>query len=295
MIPRRKSIVSTIYDIAVIGGGPAGLSAALNGRVRGKTVLILGNLMEENPLYKSEQVENYLGMSQISGKTMMDAFHAHALSAGAEWRTGRVLNILPQSGTFYIGVGNEMEIAKSVVIATGVVHAKKLSGEMEFIGRGVSWCATCDGMLYRGKQVAVVGKAKNAAEEANFLEEIGCKVTYVANARPQELHESIPFVKENQPEILGDQLVTALWAGGEHLPCDGVFVLRDSVAPVDLLPDLELKDGYVAVDRAMKTNLPGVFAAGDCTGKPLQIAKAVGEGLIAGQSAAEYVGKMGEA
>jgi len=284
--------MSTIYDVAIIGGGPAGCSAAVNVIARGKTVVIVGNQIEDNPLYRTPQVDNYLGMGSVSGQAMLEAFRANALDAGAEWRAGRVISIL-ESGDFYLGVGSEMECAKSLIVATGVIHARKLLGEMEYIGRGVSWCATCDGMLYRGKQVIVTGKAKNAAEEANFLEEIGCKVTFVSNARPEELKESIPFIKEAKPEILGGQTVTGLRAGGETLPCDGVFILRESVAPVDLLPELELKDGYVVVNRAMATNLKGIFAAGDCTGKPLQVAKAVGEGLIAGQSAAEYVGALG--
>lgn len=186
--------MNEVFDIAVIGGGPAGFSAALNGKARGKTVLVIGNPIEENPLYSSKQIDNYLGMGKVTGKVMLDAFQAHALDAGAEWHGGRVVSVLKQGDLFYIGIGSDMVTAKSLVIATGILQTSKLKGEMELIGRGVSWCATCDGMLYRGKSVAVIGTAKHAAEEANFLQEIGCRVTYVSSARPEKLREDISFL-----------------------------------------------------------------------------------------------------
>ena len=160
------------------------------------------------------------------------------------------------------------------------------------MGRGVSYCATCDGMLYRNKPVAVVGRSKDAPAEAEYLQSIGCQVTYVAARRPEELNQAIPFVKGNRRSVKGDRLVTALEIDGQEFPCEGVFVLRDAVAPTDLLPALETEDGYIKVDRKMATNVPGVFAAGDCTGLPLQIAKAVGEGHIAALSACEYLDEL---
>ena len=278
------------YDIAVIGSGPAGLSAAVNARARGKTVLVVGNDYRESPLYRAERVDNYLGMPGRTGAGLMEDYRRHAEAMEVDLRTGRVLNIMQMDGTSYLSIGSDMETAKAVVLATGVTRGKKLPGEVRYLGRGVSYCATCDGMLYRGRPVVVVDLAPDAAEEANFLQGIGCQVTYVSAKRPEGLVPAIQWVRRTGGlEILGEDTVTALRVGEAELPAQCVFLLRSAFPPADLLPDLALEDGYITVDRRMRTNLPGVFAAGDCTGLPLQLAKAVGEGLVAGQSAAEYV------
>ena len=278
------------YDIAVIGSGPAGLSAAVNARARGKSVLVVGNDYRESPLYRAERVDNYLGMPGRTGAGLMEDYRRHAEAMEVDLRTGRVLNIMQMDGTSYLSIGSDMETAKAVVLATGVARGKKLPGEVRYLGRGVSYCATCDGMLYRGRPVVVVDLAPDAAEEANFLQGIGCQVTYVSAKRPEGLVPAIQWVRRTGGlEILGEDTVTALRVGEAELPAQCVFLLRSAFPPADLLPDLALEDGYITVDRRMRTNLPGVFAAGDCTGLPLQLAKAVGEGLVAGQSAAEYV------
>lgn len=281
-----------MYDVAVIGGGPAGLSAAVQVRQRGKTALVVSGADSDGPLSKTEWVTNYLGLPQIGGSDLAQQFRAHAQAMGVERMDGRALNIMAAGGQFYLSVGSDMVEARAVVLAPGVVRGNKYPGEAEHLGKGVSYCATCDGMLYRGKSVVVVGRSAEAPEEANFLREIGCTVTYVSPKPPHDLREDIPFVKAPKVEILGEGTVTGVKAGEEVLPCDGVFILRPSVAPTDLLPGLALKDGYVAVDRDMATNIPGVFAAGDCTGAPLQISKAVGEGLVAGHRAAEFVDRQ---
>ena len=278
-----------MYDIAVIGGGPAGLSAAVNARARNKSVLVVTNDYRESPLYKAEWVDNYLGMPGRTGPELLEAYHSHAEAMGTVFRAGRALNIMPMEGTNYIGIGSDMEEARAVILATGVSRGRKYPGEAEFLGRGVSYCATCDGMLYRNRPVAVVGLAPDAPEEANFLHGLGCRVTYVSPRPPAGLDPAIPYVKAARMEITGSSAVSALQADGREIPCDGVFLLRHAVAPTDLLPGLTLEGGYVAVDRDMQTNLPGIFACGDCTGEPLQLSKAAGEGLVAGQKAAEYV------
>lgn len=278
-----------MYDIAVIGGGPAGLSAAVNARARNKSVLVVTNDYRESPLYKAEWVDNYLGMPGRTGPELLEAYHGHAEAMGTVFRAGRALNIMPMEGTNYIGIGSDMEEARAVILATGVSRGRKYPGEAEFLGRGVSYCATCDGMLYRNRPVAVVGLAPDAPEEANFLHGLGCRVTYVSPRAPAGLDPAIPYVKAARMEITGSSAVSALQADGREIPCDGVFLLRHAVAPTDLLPGLTLEGGYVAVDRDMRTSLPGIFACGDCTGEPLQLSKAAGEGLIAGQKAAEYV------
>ena len=281
------------YDIAVVGGGPAGLSAAINARARGKSVVVVGNDYRESPLYRAERVDNYLGMPGMTGAQLLEAYRRHAESMEVDFRAGRVLNIMQLEGTCYLSIGSEMETAKAVVLATGVVRGKKLPGEVKYLGRGVSYCATCDGMLYRGKPVVVVGMAPDAPEEANFLQGIGCQVTYVSARAPEGLVPAIPYVKSGRLEIVGGDGVTALRVGDTELPAQCVFLLRSAMPPTDLLPDLALEEnGYITVNRQMGTNLPGIFAAGDCTGLPLQLSKATGEGLVAGQAAAEYVDQL---
>lgn len=278
-----------MVDVAVIGGGPAGLSAAINARARGKGVLVVGNPIEENPLYKAPRVDNYPGLPGVSGSQLLQVFEQHARESGAQLRAGRVLTVSPMGDRFFLSIGSDVEEARSIVISIGAQRGAKLPGEEAFLGRGVSWCATCDGMLYRNKAVAVVGLSHDAPAEANFLQEIGCQVTYVARKAPALLRPDIPVVLGKQLSVEGEQTVTAVKADGTTVPCQGAFILREAMAPNDLLPGLTLEGGYVSVDRSMATNLPGVFACGDCTGLPLQVAKAVGEGLIAGQSAADYV------
>lgn len=265
------------------------MSAAINARARNKSVLVVSNDYRESPLYRAERVDNYLGMPGQSGAGLLEAYRRHAEEMGAAFRLGRVLNIMPLEDACYLSIGTEMEEAGAIILCTGVSRGRKFPGEAEYLGRGVSYCATCDGMLYRNQPVVVVGLSPDAPEEANFLQGLGCQVTYVSGKTPEGLLPSIPFVRGTRLEIVGDESVTALRCNGADLPCACVFLLRHAIPPTDLLPDLALDHGYVAVDREMKTNLPGVFAAGDCTGAPLQLSKAAGEGLVAGQKAAEYV------
>lgn len=266
------------YDVLVVGGGPAGLSAAVNIRARGRSVLVVSNPPEENPLWKAEQVDNYLGMPGVTGRELMQTMRRHAEGAGAEFRTGKVLSAMPMGEDWYVSIGSDMEHAKTVVLAAGVDRGKKFPGETEFLGRGVSYCATCDGMLYRGRAVAVLGYSATARHEAEFLEGLGCSVTYFERPRDCAIH--------------GDKQVEGISCDGTTAAVEGVFILRPTVAPSDLFPGLAEENGYVKVDRKMTTSLPGVFAAGDCTGGPLQVSKAAGEGLIAGQSAAAYVAAL---
>ena len=276
-----------MYDILIVGGGPAGLSAAVAAQSRGKRCLVISNPWERNPLSKAPQIHNYLGMPGVTGREMMEQFQRHALELGAELRVGRVLSAMELDGVFYLTVGSQVYEGRKLILAAGVQRGQKYPGEERLMGRGVSYCATCDGMLYRKRPVAVIGRAKDAPLEANYLQQIGCEVTYVSPTEPVGLDPRIPRVRANRLEILGEGSVTGLLADGASIPCEGVFILRETVAPNDLFPDLAVEEGYLRVNRQMETNLPGVYAAGDCTGKPLQISKAVGEGLIAGEAAAE--------
>ena len=276
------------YDIIVLGSGPAGLAAATAARGRDKSVLVIGNRWQDSPLAKAERVDNYLGLPGLTGTEILETFYRHAAGMGVEFVVGKAISLMAWNG-FMVTVGSQVYEGKALILAPGVVRQAKYHGEEEYLGRGVSYCATCDGMLYRGKPVAVVGRSSDAPHEANYLKSLGCQVTYVSPQPPVGLDEGIPYVKASRLAIQGEQTVTGLEADGALIPCNGVFILRQAVAPTDLLPTLETQAGYIKVDRRMATNVEGVFAAGDCTGVPLQVSKAVGEGHVAALSACEYL------
>jgi thioredoxin reductase (NADPH) len=288
-------------DVAVIGSGPAGHSAAINAINRGRSAVIISGDYRDSYLYKAATVENMPGMPGKSGAEILDAFHSHALAMGAAEIRGQVQLIMPfptddGSSLFQIAYGNNMMMARAVILTIGASSFKPFPGEARLLGRGVSYCATCDGMLYRGKTTAVIAKAPDALEEAEHLARIGCRVLFFASAPdlkkwanrlPEGVFEQTAAASSF--EIEGEDTVSALIADGARVPVDGVFILRKSIAPDALLPGIETQDGYIGVTRAQETSVPGVFAAGDCTGKPLQIAKALGEGLVAALSADAFL------
>ena len=262
------------YDVIVIGAGPAGLSAAVNVRARNRSVAVIGNDPRENPLWKAERVDNYLGLPGKTGAELLQCFTAHAEGAGAELLRGRVLGAMGDGERWYVSVGPEVLEAGALILASGVSRGRKLAEEDRYVGRGVSYCATCDGMLYRGKRAAVLGYTAHASEEADYLRSIGVDTLY--------------FPSPRNCRLLGGDKLTGVSVDGTDYGVDAVFILRPTAAPADLIPGLETEGGFVKVDKSMATNLPGLYAAGDCTGLPLQLARAVGQGLLAGQSAAAY-------
>jgi len=267
-----------LYDIAVIGAGPAGYSAAINARKREKSVIVLGQ--NTGWLSRAESIENYPGMPGVSGQQMLSVMADQAKSMGAELRGGVVHQVINMGETFALSLGADFIEAKKVILATGARQPRLLPGEERLLGRGVSYCGTCDGMLYRGKNIAVIGEGAEAVSEANFLMNLCQSVTYFGKA-DDALDARIQVRQEKVSEITGDMRASGLVAGGEETPFDGVFIFREAMALSSLMPGLEMDGAFIRVDRQMRTSLPGVFAAGDCTGLPLQVAKAVGEGCIA--------------
>ena len=264
-------------DVLILGGGPAGLSAWLTCHARGLDARLITNPPEHSHLAKAERVDNYPGFSGVSGLALLQTMYENAEALGMKPVYGRVTALMAAGGSFMASVGQEIYTASALILAGGMPPVKSYPGEAEFLGRGVSYCATCDGMLYRGRKVAVIGLAADAEEEAQFLRSIGCEAEYFDKTRARNF------------EILGGERVTALRADGTEYPVEGVFVLRDSIKADSLLPGLETEGAHIRVDGAMKTSLSGVFAAGDCTGRPYQIARAAGQGNIAALSAADYV------
>ena len=284
-----------MLDIAIIGSGPAAFSAAINAQQRNKKVRILGRPIEASMLYLAEQVDNYLGMPKESGKTMMEKFLAHILEAQNPFAESRVDQILSMGDYYVIRTGEEFIETKAIILALGMQKSRPIPGEKEMLGKGVSYCATCDGMLYRNKKVAVVGETEEGEKEANFLAEICEKVTYFPRyqAENYHLHENVTLDLRKPKAVLSDQDRTkGLLLDDGELLCDGIFFIKKTTPPDDLLFGLQMEGNYIAVDRNMRTNLPFVYAAGDCVGKPYQVSKAVGEGLVAALQAAEDLDQL---
>lgn len=273
-----------MYDIAVIGAGPAGYSAAINARKREKSVIVIGQ--NTGWLSRAESIENYPGMPGVSGQEMLSKMADQAAAMGAELRGGVVHQVIAMGESFALSLGADFIEAKKVILATGARQPRLLEGEERLLGRGVSYCGTCDGMLYRGKNVAVIGAGAEAVPEANFLMGLCQSVTYFGKPDPA-LDARIQVRADKVTKISGETRAQSLTAGGEEIPFDGVFIFREAMALSSLLPGLEMDGAFIRVDRQMRTSLPGVFAAGDCTGLPLQVAKAVGEGCIAALAASQ--------
>lgn len=298
------------YDVAIIGTGPAGLSAAITLKIRNKNILLIGKKDLSVKLEKAHEIHNYLGMPAISGEELAQNFKNHLEQMEIPITEERITNIYAMGDYYALQTSdNEMHEATSIILATGVNFGKPYPGEIEFLGRGVSYCATCDAPLYKDKKVAVIGFSAEEEVEAEFMAEVAESVYYIpmykdvefASVAAADLDTSMPVVAANNEniQIIYDKPVSIegttkaekLILKEQELAADGVFILRESVSPSQLVPGLQVEDNHVSVNRKMETNLPGCFACGDIVGGPYQYIKAAGEGNIAALSAANYLGK----
>ncbi len=281
------------YDIAIIGSGPAGLSAALNARIRKKSFIIFGSKNLSNKLEKAEKINNYLGFFNRSGKEIKEEFEKHIEAMDINITEEKVNNIYSMGKYFSIMVNEKIYEATTIILATGVNFGKPFKGEEEFLGRGVGYCATCDAPLYKEKVVTIISYNKQEEKEANFLATVASKVYYVPMYKEEvEVDPSIEVIRDTPIEICGDKKANKLILKNSEIETDGIFILRDSISLGQLVPGLKLDGNHVEVDRKMRTNLKGCFAAGDIVGTPYQYIKAAGEGNIAALSAVAYIDEI---
>ncbi|MDD4320424.1 MAG: FAD-dependent oxidoreductase [Acidaminococcaceae bacterium] len=282
-----------MFDVAIIGGGPAGLSAAVTASVRNKKVAIFDSSDFSPHLRKASKVYNYLGLPDISGEELMNKFVAHAMSFTPEVIKNKVIGITQGEESFTIGTAGDIYEAKTIILAMGVSHSDTMNGERDFLGKGVSYCATCDGYFYKGKVVAAVSTVPSALEEVEYLAELCSEVKFLPLYKLTQVpkHSNITVVSDKPTGITGTERVTGLSTTGEYLPVQGVFIFRETDPIENLLPDLQLRGKSILVDEQMSTNVDGIFAAGDCTGQPYQISRATGQGLTAAWSAVSYLAK----
>lgn len=297
-----------MYDIIIVGAGPAGLTAAVYGLRAGKTVLILEKGAFGGQVTFSPKIENYPGMTQVSGNELADKMVEQALFQGADVEVEEVLEIKSSDGIKTVVTDMGEHQAKAVIIATGAAHRRLgVEGEEKFIGEGISFCAVCDGAFYTDKEVAVIGGGNSALQEALSLSEICKKVTIVQNlafltgegrlAELVEKKDNIEVILSHTVEkVLGEDTFEGIVIKGENgekeLRVDGMFVaigLSPATKPFDNVTALD-KWGYIIADEGCTTDTEGIFVAGDCRTKAIrQISTAASDGAVAALAAVKYI------
>lgn len=287
-------------DVLIIGCGPAGLQAAIHASRKKCSVLVVGKARASQ--IAGVRMENYMGLGNTEGDTMLSEGRRQAESFGAVFREENVISASAADGIFKVVLdGGEEVNSKSVIIATGISRTKLgVPGESELFGKGVSYCAVCDCNFYKGRRVVIVGNESEAAVSAEVMTKYASETSWVAwdLTANQVLVErakaaGVRLFGSRPKAIEGDGKVERLvLEDGTVLETDGVFIELGAKSSVDIAMDLGVMpemDDSIKVSRNCSTEVPGVFACGDVTGKPWQVAKAVGEGCVAGLSAADHV------
>lgn len=293
-------------DVLIMGAGPAGLQAAVHAVRKKASVVVIGR-PERSAIYRAH-VENYLCVNGITeGHVLMEIAIAQATRFGARLIEEDILHVETGDGGFLVRSEGKSFLAAAVIIAIGTAKKKlRVPGEKELAGKGVSYCVDCDCNFYRNAKVAVVGNESAAVDGAitltNYAAEVTliCKELEVSAAMRQRLSASSVTVVHDTwvKEIVGDKAVTGVVLEDDtSLALDGIFVELGSKGPLQLATaigvDLDMETfSHIATNKKMETNIPGVYAAGDIAGQPFQMAKAVGEGCVAGWEAANYVKKL---
>ncbi len=279
--------------IVIVGSGPAGCSAALYAARAGMETTVIGKGI--GALQKAEQIQNYYGFEEgITGAELYRRGVAGAQAVGTQFVTAEVVG-LDYAATLVVQTTAGDYPADAVILATGTGRiAPKIAGLAEHEGRGVSYCATCDAFFYRGKTAAVLGTGEYALHEVQALLPLAGKVILCTNGEPltAEFPAGVTVCTEKLEAIEGEETVTALrLAGGGLLPADGLFVALGVAGSAALARKLgaPVENGRIVVDEKMQTGIPGLFAAGDCTGGMLQVCKAVYEGALAATEAIKQI------
>ena len=298
-----------MYDIIIIGAGPAGLTAAIYARRAQKSVLVIEKGVFGGQVTFSPKIENYPGFGELSGNELADKMVEHAISLGAEFEMENVLEIA-DGDVKEVKTENGSFFGKTVIIATGAAHRHLgVSGEEEYIGNGISFCAVCDGAFYSGQDVTVIGGGNSALQEAILLSETCKKVTVVQNLPTLTGEEALQDLLKNKDnvEFVYSSVVTGFSGEGtlsgifvkntdtleeKNIPCDGCFVAIGLIPATSFVKDtVKLNSyGYVDAGESCKTDVQGIFVAGDCRSKEVrQIATAVADGATAALAAVNFV------
>ena len=281
-----------VFDLAIIGGGPAGVSAAINAKILNKSFIWFSSGEASKKVERAELIRNYPALPDITGKELAKALNNHTESLGIESVNEIITGVYPMEGTFNLLAGSKNYEAKTVILCLGVETQKPVDGEERLLGRGVSYCATCDGFLYKGKKIAVYCTDKRFESEIEFLCSVAEKVYVMPLYKGYEIKaKNAEIILKAPTKFTGENRLSAVEYSGGKVAVDGVFVLKSAFSPTTLVRGLKTEDGHIFVNRKMETNIKGLYAAGDCTGRPYQYIKAAGEGNVAVHSAIEYLDK----
>ncbi|ARA98515.1 thioredoxin-disulfide reductase [Geobacillus thermodenitrificans] len=305
-----------IYDVIIAGAGPAGLTAAVYTSRANLSTLMIERGVPGGQMVNTEEVENYPGFETILGPELATKMFEHAKKFGAEYAYGDVKEIIDGEAYKTVVVGDKEYKARAVIIATGAEYKKLgVPGEAELGGRGVSYCAVCDGAFFKGKDLVVVGGGDSAVEEGVYLTRFANKVTIVHRRdqlRAQKIlqdrafaNEKVDFIwnhtvkqiNEKDGKVGSVTLVHTQTGEEREFPCDGVFIYIGMVPLSKPFANLGItnENGYIVTNEKMETKVPGIFAAGDVREKMLrQIVTATGDGSIAAQRAQHYVEELKE-
>jgi thioredoxin reductase (NADPH) len=293
------------YDVIVVGAGPAGLQAAIHAARKKVSVLVLGK-EHKSSLFRAH-VENMVCLFNATGKSMLETGRRQAENFGSQFLDEDILKIIADNNRFRLETESGAQLTtKALILATGTARNNlRAKGEKELIGKGVSYCVDCDGNFYRGEEVAVVGSESAAADGALTLAEIAGKVHLICDdlkvsevlLKKIDASQVVVHRGAKVQEIVGKEQVDALVLDdGTTLAASGVFIELGAKGFMELATSLgvALDDSmrFIKTDKAQQTNVPGIFAAGDICGPPWQVAKAVGEGCVAGLNAADYAKKQ---
>lgn len=299
-----------MYDIGIIGGGTAGMTAAVYGQRAGKRTVIIEGMSYGGQITVSPKVENYPGIVSVSGAEFSMNLLDQAMSLGAETELEQVKGIREEDGVKVIETGGKEYSCRTVIIATGVTHRHLgLEKEEKLLGAGVSYCATCDGAFFKGKDVAVIGGGNTALQDADFLSNY-CNKVYLVHRRdefrgeaglvgPLKKKENVEFVLSAVvKDIVGENVVEGLILNNKktgedfRIPVSGVFVAIGQVPKNEVFADaVKLDDsGFVLAGEDCLTSAPGIFAAGDCRTKEVrQLTTAAADGAVAALAACSYI------
>lgn len=304
-----------IYDVIVIGAGPGGMTAALYASRSNLSTLIIERGIPGGQMMNTAEIENYSGFQSILGPDLSTKMFENCQQFGAEYTYGDIQSIT--DGTEYKEVNtlNQSYYGRAIIIATGAEHKKlRIPGEQTFNGKGVSYCAVCDGAFFKGKHIAVIGGGDSAVEEGTYLTQFADKVTIIHRRdelRAQPIlrdrafkNESINFIWDTVvEEIIGDQHVQSLNIKNlktnkqEILAIEGVFIYIGLSPNSEQFSSLSItnEDGWIVTNQEMETAVPGIFAVGDVRHTVLrQVATAVGDGAVAGNAVFHYVERLKE-
>ena len=283
-----------MYDVAIIGSGPAGISAAINLKILGKNFIWFSGRTVSKKVKQAEQIKNYPGLPDVTGAELAWTLQNHFEGMDIKLNEAVITGVYETDGCFTLLAGDKSYEAKTVILCTGVQPSKPIEGEEEFVGKGISYCATCDGFLYKDKTIAVLCTDKKFEHEVEFLADLSMKCYVMPMYRDYKIKsQKAEVILKNPVKFSGDMRLKKVEFKDGSLEVDGVFVLKGSFSPSTLVHGLQTdENGHIIVNRDLSTNIAGLFAAGDCTGRPYQYAKSIGEGNVAANSAVEYLAKL---